>query len=232
MRFMALRFKLATHRSLHDHKKKCWPSKDIGVVSAGAQAGPSVPPPVPPVVETPTVVSSPEPEVPQTIRKREDRIRRLDSLWLAGERLRLARAKHYAHIPGGDTGLLVVNRYGEAQYDAAFVKAQLALHDAAAKETGEWLEQQGRVVSMPTQDAPVVIVIGGGSFAAPLDKRSVPSARPRVEFPRGIPRSRLMANAQPEASLAETDIEIGVNAREGALSGIGGGGDGEGEGQG
>ena len=178
------------------------------------------------MVETPLV--SPTPEVEQTLRKREDRIRRLDSLWLQGERLRLARAKAFAHVPGGDTGLLVVNRYGEAQYDHAFVRAQLALHEAASKETGEWLEQQGRVVAMPTQDAPVVIVIGGGSFRPPADPRSVPSARPRVEFPRGAPRSRIMA----EARLAETDIEIEVDAREGALPGIGGGGGGEGEGQG
>lgn len=229
MRFIAQRHRISSHRSLHDHKKNCWPSSDMAGVVRGGVSGDHRQE-TPTVVETPLV--SPTPEVEQTIRKREDRIRRLDTLWLAGERLRLARAKAYAHIPGGDTGLLVVNRYGEASYDAAFVKAQLALHDAAAKETGEWLEQQGRVVSMPTTDAPVVIVIGGGSFAAPLDKRSVPSVRPRVEFPRGIPRSRLMANAQPEASLEQTDIEIGGNAREGALSGIGGGADGEGEGQG
>ena len=71
-------------------------------------------------------------------------------------------------------------------------------------------------------------VIGGGSFRPPADPRSVPSARPRVEFPRGAPRSRIMA----EARLAETDIEIEADTREGALPGIGGGGGGEGEGQG
>lgn len=87
------------------------------------------------------------------IARRRERIKRLNDHWLRTQALINARAEEHAHIPGGDTGLLVrtekVIGFGknatsiyEYAYDRAPLAELRALEQQAAKELGQWVDRK------------------------------------------------------------------------------------------
>lgn len=222
IRSLANRFPNHSFSAIQRHKANCWPARDLprgSVIHAAPEK-----------TATPIAVV----DAAQIARKNA-RLETLQRVWDGIKRIMDERAAAYAHIPGGSSGLLAIkivsvrvgvgkNTRNEvhqvAEFDSKLVERIIDLHAATAKETGEALEQAGKVQTLVTGDNPCIMVLGAGA-PRPIESAE---ARHRVQDtgrrkPVEVPDESVPA----PVSASMMDIETILEARERALSGLSGG---------
>ena len=190
LRSIISRFGASSPATLYRHRSKCWPVADVNALAiARVRAG-----------EPPS-----ESMAGRLVTTKADRLAALQSTWEGILRVIAERAAAYAGVPGGSSGLLAVKevslRSGSgwktvkvSEFDAKLVERLLDIHAAVARETGEKLEQDGKVQTTLTSDAPMVVVMGSqrlppgqlaeGQELISADQRRCPTPPPSAAAPR------------------------------------------------
>ena len=201
LRSIISRFGAGSPATLYRHKGRCWPVVDMNALAtARVRAG-----------EPPS-----ESMAGRLVTKKADRLAALQAIWEGILRIIADRAAAFADVPGGSSGLLAVQEVSlrcglgwktvkVSEFDAKLVERLLDVHVAVTRETGEKLEQDGKVLTTVTSDAPMVVVMGSqrlppGQLAEGQELLSAGERKHRY--------ARMTHAKLPAATAADTDVEI------------------------